>query len=216
MAEGLSRTKSGRLCLYGPPGTGKTAFGRWMADKLEIPLSVKKGSDLISKWVGGTEKNIAMAFQEAEQDGALLLIDEVDGFLQDRRKAQHSWEVTGVNEMLTQMESFPGIFIASTNLMDGIDQAALRRFDLKLKFGYLLPEQAWKLFKRQCAALAMPAPTSNFKSRLGRLSLLTPGDFAAVARQNRFCPIETSYAFLSALEQECMVKENGQQKVIGF
>lgn len=216
MADGLSKTKSGRLCLYGPTGTGKTAFGRWLADRLNIPLSVKKGSDLISMWVGGTEKNIAKAFHEAEKDGALLLIDEVDSFLQDRRKAQHSWEVTGVNEMLTQMESFSGIFITSTNLMEGLDQAALRRFDLKLKFDYLLPEQAWALFERQCAVLAVSAPTPNLKAMLGRLSNLTPGDFAAVARQNRFRPIETPHAFLAALEQECMVKEDRQPKVIGF
>ena len=53
-------------------------------------------------------------------------------------RQDRSWEVTGVNEMLTQMESFAGIFIASTNLRDNLDQAALRRFDLKIKFDFLL------------------------------------------------------------------------------
>lgn len=66
-----------------------------------------------------TEKNLARVFLEAEQDGALLMIDEIDSFLRDRKEAQRPWEVTQVNEMLTQMESFPGIFIASTNLMEG-------------------------------------------------------------------------------------------------
>ena len=55
----------------------------------------------------------------------LLLIDEVDSFLQDRRGAQRIWEVTRVNEMLTQMEGFAGVFMASTNLMGGLDPAAL-------------------------------------------------------------------------------------------
>jgi len=216
VATGLERTKSGRLCLYGPPGTGKTAFGRWLAERLEIPLCVKKGSDLLSMWVGGTEQNIAEAFREAEQDGALLLIDEVDSFLQDRRRAQSSWEVTGVNEMLTQMESFPGVFIASTNLMNGLDQAALRRFDLKLKFDFLKPKQAWLLFKRHCTDLGLPVPKPQLKVEITKLSLLTSGDFAAVARQNRFRPIGTPSAFISALEQECLVKEDGQRKAIGF
>lgn len=216
VAEGLAQTKSGRLCLYGPPGTGKTAFGRWLADRLDMPLYMKRGSDLLSMWVGGTEQNIASAFQEAKQDGALLLIDEVDSFLQDRRHAQKSWEVTAVNEMLTQMESFPGVFVASTNLMGELDQASLRRFDLKLKFDYLLPEQAWKLFEWQCAALEIPVPASSLKVALARLSVLTPGDFATVVRQSRFRPIKTPATFLSALEQECLVKEDENRKIIGF
>ncbi|MBW6608203.1 ATP-binding protein, partial [Salmonella enterica subsp. enterica serovar Weltevreden] len=85
------------------------------------------------------------AFRKAQNDGAVLLIDEVDSFLQDRRGAQHNWEVSEVNEMLTQMESFSGVFVASTNLMEGLDQAALRRFDLKVKFDYLRADQAWAL-----------------------------------------------------------------------
>ena len=131
LADGLQATKSGRLCLYGPPGTGKTAFGRWLSEQLQLPLLVKRASDLLDCFVGETEKRIARAFRSAETEGALLLIDEVDSFLQDRRQAQRSWEVTAVNELLTQMESFSGLFIASTNLMRGLDQASLRRFDLK-------------------------------------------------------------------------------------
>jgi IS5 family transposase len=128
MAEQLRQHPSGRICLYGPPGTGKTAYGRWLAQQLGKPLHVKRASDLISMWVGETEKNLAKAFAQAEEANALLLIDEVDTFLQNREGAQRSWEVSQVNEMLTQMESFGGVFIASTNLMAGLDSAALRRF----------------------------------------------------------------------------------------
>ena len=55
-----------------------------------------------------------------------------------------------VNEMLTQMESYSGVFIATTNLMQGLDQAALRRFDLKVKFDFLASEQASELLSRYC------------------------------------------------------------------
>jgi SpoVK/Ycf46/Vps4 family AAA+-type ATPase len=216
VAEGLAKTKSGRLCLYGPPGTGKTAFGRWLADTLGVQLVIKRASDLISKWVGGTEKNIAQSFAEAEEEGAILLIDEMDSFLQDRRQASKSWEVTSVNEMLTQMESFSGIFIATTNLMDGLDQAALRRFDLKVKVDYLQTEQSWQLFQRHCAALSLEKPSASVRKRIERLPYLTPGDFATVNRQSRFRPLETPSAFVSALEQECEIKEEGRQKSIGF
>lgn len=116
LADGLAHSGgAGRLCLYGPPGTGKTAFARWLAERLGKPLLVRRASELLSKWLGESEKNIARAFLEAEQDNALLLIDEVDSFLQDRREARASWEITAINEMLTRMESYPGLFIASTN-----------------------------------------------------------------------------------------------------
>ncbi len=215
VAVGLVQSKSGRLCLYGPPGTGKTAFGRWLALQMGVPLLVKRASDLMSMWVGENEKNIARAFREAEKDGALLLIDEVDSFLQDRRGAQRGWEVSLVNEMLTQMESYSGVFIASTNLMEGLDQAALRRFDLKVKFGFLKPIQACDLFRLHCKELGFSTLQPADLARLTRLQKLTPGDFAAVVRQNRFRPILSPGALVNALEDECAVKE-GAKAAIGF
>jgi len=215
VAAGLVRSKSGRLCLYGPPGTGKTAYARWLADQIGAPLLVKRASDLMSMWVGGNEKNIARAFKQAEEDGALLLIDEVDSFLQDRRGAQRGWEVSLVNEMLTQMESFPGVFIASTNLMEGLDQAALRRFDLKVRFDFLKPEQACELLRRYCVKFAISPPSPERLAMLTRLEKLTPGDFAAVARQSRFRPITSCASLVAALEEECAVKE-GAKAAIGF
>lgn len=216
VAAGLAKAKEGRLCLYGPPGTGKTGFGRWLADKLAVPLHVRRASDLLSKYVGGTERNIARAFKEATDRGALLLLDEVDSFLQDRTGAQRSWEVTEVNEMLAQMESYAGILIASTNLMDGLDQAALRRFDLKLKFDYLKPEQAWRLFEHQCQSLGLGIPAITLKRKLDKLNLLTPGDYATTARQNRLRPAQNPSALLDALEDECRVKGGGGKAGIGF
>lgn len=215
LADGLARNRQGRMCLYGPSGTGKTAYARWVAERLGIPLRVQRGSDLMSKWLGDSEKQICSAFRRAEQDKALLLIDEVDGFLQDRRGAQRSWEVTMVNEMLTQMESFSGVFMASTNLMDDLDPAALRRFDLKVRFDFLKPEQAWELLRRQCVSLELADPMHDLRPHLDRLGNLTPGDFAAVARQHRFRPIESAVALVTALVGECALKE-GSHAGIGF
>lgn len=214
MAQGLQSAKQGRLCLYGPPGTGKTAFGRWLADQLGMPLHLKRTSDILSMWVGGTEKNLAQAFRTAEDEKAVLLIDEVDSFLADRRGAQHSWEVTAVNEMLTQMEAFSGVFIASINLMDGLDQASLRRFDLKVKFGYLEPEQAWRLLGRQCEAFGVASPMDGLRPLMNRLVTLTPGDFATIARQHRFNPMRQAADVVGALGRECLAKE--KNRAIGF
>ncbi len=215
VATGLASARSGRLCLYGPPGTGKTAYGRWLAQQLGATLMVKRASDLKSKWLGESEKNIARAFHEAQAHGAVLLIDEVDSFLQDRRDAQRSWEVSEVNEMLTQMEAFPGVFVASTNLGHGLDQAALRRFDLKVKFDFMRSEQALELLLRHCAALHLEPPCPAEQAKLSRLHSLTPGDFAAVLRQHRFRPVTSANALIAALQSEVSVKQNSKP-LMGF
>jgi SpoVK/Ycf46/Vps4 family AAA+-type ATPase len=216
MADGIDRSDSARLCLFGPPGTGKSAFGRWLAQRSDSPLHITRASDLISPYVGVTEKKIAQAFEAAEKDRAILLLDEVDSFLQDRRGAKYGWEVSQVNEMLTQMEAFAGVFIATTNLMGGLDQAALRRFDLKVRFGYLKPEQAWQLFCCQCMDLGLPEPSSALRKSLDTIAVLTPGDFATVARQHRFRPINDAVALFDALAVECAAKEDGCKRTIGF
>ena len=149
LMQGIKESKSARICLYGVPGTGKSAYAKFIAKSLRKPIIIKKGSELLSMWVGETEQNIAEAFKEAKDKKAVLVFDEVDSFLQDRNMAARSWEITQVNEMLVQMESFDGIFIATTNLIDNLDKASLRRFDLKLEFGYLLPNQALNLFKKR-------------------------------------------------------------------
>lgn len=215
VASGLLSAKTGRLCLYGPPGTGKTAYGRWLAEQLEMPLLIKRASDLMSMWVGENEKNIAQAFQQAEREGALLLIDEVDSFLQDRRGAQQNWQINLVNEMLTQMEAFSGVFVASTNLMDGLDQAALRRFDLKVKFNYLTSQQAWQLLLSYCKELKVDLPSPNLRARVNSMQQLTPGDFAVVLQQHRFRAIQSADELVAVLEAECAVKE-GAKSAIGF
>ena len=117
--------------------------------------------------------------------------------------------------MLTQMESFSGVFIASTNLMGGLDAAALRRFDLKVRLDFLRAEQAWALLLRHCTQLGLAAPGVDEEARLERLRQLTPGDFAAVLRQSRFMPLTDAAALVAGLEGECALKEGGKT-VIGF
>ena len=216
VTKGLLSARAGRLCLYGPPGTGKTAYGRWLAQQLDRPLHVKRVSDIVTPYLGETELNLARVFRQADNEKAVLLIDEVDGFLRDRRYAQRSWEITAVNEMLVQMEAFDGVFIASTNLMDDIDQAALRRFDLKVKFDYLGIEQAKRLLLSTAVALGIAAPTARDLDLLHSLRTLTPGDFAAIERQHRFRPVADAAAMVSALAAECAIKKASAPRPIGF
>ncbi len=212
---GLREHGAGRICFYGPPGTGKTAYGRHLAEQLDRPLLVKRASDLLSMYVGGTERLLAAMFEEARNEGAVLLLDEADSFLQDRAKAQKSWEVTQVNEMLTQMEAFEGVFIASTNLMDQLDTAALRRFDLKVRFDYLRPEQAWTMFQDAARRLGIE-PDGGELTGLSHLGILTPGDFATVLRQARMNRPRDARDLLARLEAECQVKPDHRRKPMGF
>jgi AAA+ superfamily predicted ATPase len=94
----------GTMLFYGPPGTGKTALARYIAKELDRECIVKKASDLLDMYVGKTEQHIAAAFQEAEKEGAVLVIDEADSFIYSRDIAQQSWETTQVNEFLTWLE----------------------------------------------------------------------------------------------------------------
>ena len=215
LISGLHKHPEARLCFYGPPGTGKTAFGHWLAQELEKPLMVKRVSDLVSPYVGTTEQNLASAFAKAHEEQAVLLLDEVDSFLQDRNKATHSWEITAVNEMLTQMESYRGLFIASTNLMRDLDEASLRRFDMKIHFGYLKPCQVQELFNAHLQALKLKDPGKTALERLASEANLTPGDFALVARRARFKPFFSAAELTAALLAESRLKAPGHRP-IGF
>lgn len=125
------------LLLYGVSGSGKSMFGQFLAQELKMPFIKKKASDLIDKYVGQTEQNIKNAFKEARDKKAILLFDEADSFLFDRRFANREYEIASVNELLTQMEDHPYPFIMTTNLKDKIDNASMRRFIFKIKYDYM-------------------------------------------------------------------------------
>ena len=195
------------MLLSGPPGTGKTAFAHHLAQALDRPLVTKRASDLLSRWVGGTEANIADAFAEARERECVLLFDEADSILFDRSTAQHSWEVGQVNEMLTWLDHHPLPVIAATNHGHKLDPAALRRFVFKLDLLPLARARAALAFER---FFGMSAP-----AELDELRNLTPGDFSVVARQLRFGASMTATQIVGRLAQEAAVKP-GSAGRMGF
>lgn len=136
--QALHRASQGsglRLLFGGPPGGGKTQYALYLARQLGRDVSLKRPSDLLSMYVGGTEQRVAAAFREAAQTGAVLVIDEADALLYDRGVAHHSWEHTRIAEFLQQVQDFPGILIACTNRVDAVDSALRRRFHRHVTFG---------------------------------------------------------------------------------
>jgi len=213
LVEGLQRSKRGNICFYGAPGTGKTALAGYIAKQLDKPLLSKRASDILSMWVGESEKNIAAMFREAKKEDGVLLLDEADSFLRDRRGANQSWEVTQVNELLVQMENFDGLFICSTNLMDDLDQASLRRFAIKVEFDYLKAEQAINMLEQECIA----TPTPEHIRAIVMLSNLAPGDFAAVKKRLDILGLDaTPEVMIRELKAEASVKESCPSNPIGF
>jgi SpoVK/Ycf46/Vps4 family AAA+-type ATPase len=218
IVEALHRKGVGTLCFYGPPGTGKTALAEHIAHALQRPLMIRQASDLVSKFVGETEQNMAEMFSEAETEQAVLLLDEADSFLRSRRMAERNYEVSEVNEMLQGMERYAGIFVCTTNLFDELDEAALRRFTFKIRFKPLTAQQRERMFVAEVLAGRADVLTAEQRDRLIELDQLSPGDFAAVKRQvdilgDVFDPDE----FLAQLESEHKVKPDvRQRRGIGF
>jgi transitional endoplasmic reticulum ATPase len=151
--------------------------------------------------------------------GRGVVLDEADSFLTDRRDALARWELTETNELLTQMEHLEGLFVCSTNLIDRLDRAALRRFAVKLRFDYLRADQSRSLV---AAALHSFGVVENVQSasalsRAAALQCLTPGDVAAVVKRNQVLGYAPSAEdFVRALCEEIEIRGEGAARRIGF
>ncbi|MBO6508692.1 MAG: AAA family ATPase [Roseibium sp.] len=195
------------LLLSGPPGTGKTAFAEHFATRLDKPLLTKRASDLLSKWVGGTERNIAEAFAAARQEQGVLFFDEADSLMFDRATANANWEAGQVNELLSWLDRHDQPVLAATNFASKLDAATLRRFDFKLELKPLDQaglRHAFRTFFGQDA----PAEVT-------RLRNLTPGDFSVVRKQMRFNKDPSVEEITSALLKEARLKPEASTP-IGF
>ena len=129
----------GGVLLYGPPGNGKTLLAKAVAGELEADFFYIKASDIMSKWVGESEKKVASLFQKAREcDKAVIFIDEIDALLPKRTGSHSTVMKRVVPQFLAEMDGIDSkneriLLIAATNVPWEIDPAVLRpgRFDFK-------------------------------------------------------------------------------------
>lgn len=204
------------VLLHGPPGTGKTAFAYHLAHALGRPLHVRRGSDLLGPYVGQSEQKVAQAFSEAAAKRAVLLLDEVDALLADRGRSTQRWENSLVNEILGQLDDYPGVLICTTNRLADLDDASLRRFTDKIELSYLPADGVLRLYAQQLDGF-VDAPRSEADDvRLRAITALTPGTFATVARQFQLAPpVACHGAIIDALAAEVEVSARSKPRV-GF
>jgi len=206
------------LLFWGRPGTGKTEFARYVSAQCDRDLVVKRASDLLSCYVGQTEKRIAAAFEETAETKGILLIDEADSFFLDRKKAARYWEVTQTNELLTRMENHRGVLICCTNLLDTLDKAALRRFAWKVEFRPLTKDGKVKLYRKYFEESVGDTLSAAQVRRLAGIPELTPGDIKAVWLKYRYVPggIADHGKIIEAIEQEALYSDGKPGQKIGF
>lgn len=178
-----NKEKGIRILFYGLSGAGKTNLAHYIADSLGKGVITKNASDILGMFVGESEKNIAKAFADAKKQKKILLFDEVDSFFRERSYASQSWEITQVNEFLTQMEQFDGIVICTTNLRNIMDKAMQRRFHIMVEFKALKDEGVQRL-------LVKYFPQFDFNEedirKISKYQSATPGDFGNISSRLRF------------------------------
>ena len=178
-----NKEKGIRILFYGLSGAGKTNLAHYIADSLGKGVITKNASDILGMFVGESEKNIAKAFADAKKQKKILLFDEVDSFFRERSYASQSWEITQVNEFLTQMEQFDGIVICTTNFRNIMDKAMQRRFHIMVEFKALKDEGVQRL-------LVKYFPQFDFNEedirKISKYQSATPGDFGNISSRLRF------------------------------
>ncbi len=207
------------LLFYGPPGSGKSELARYMGKYLDRPIITRRASDIQSKYVGESETNIREAFEEAEREEAILVMDEAESLLFNRDRARYSWEISLTNEFLTSMERFRGILICTSNRIGDLDAASIRRFHETVGFRFLTPQGNLIFYDKMFSNRGMGPMSTAEKMRLKGLRDLTPGDFKTVRDRFRFYDASdlTHKSLIRALAEEARMKRRQKgEKEIGF
>ena len=134
------------ILFAGPSGTGKTMAAEIIASELGLDLYKIDLSEIVSKYIGETEKNLDRIFREARDSNAILFFDEADAVFGKRSEVKDSHDRYAnieISYLLQKMEEYDGIVVLATNLRKNIDEAFVRRMHFAIEFPF--PEEEYRL-----------------------------------------------------------------------
>lgn len=210
-----------RGCLfYGPPGTGKTLVARALANECsqgerKVSFFMRKGADCLSKWVGESERQLRLLFDQAYQmRPSIIFFDEIDGLAPVRSSRQDQIHSSIVSTLLALMDGLDSrgevVVIGATNRLDSIDPALRRpgRFDREFLFG--LPDREarkdiLKIHTRQWT----PPPSDIFLEELADKCVGYCGaDIKAVCSEAALCALRRRYPQIYSSSQKLVLDVN--------
>ena len=153
----LSYGKGVSILFAGPPGTGKTMSAEVVAKELMLEIYKIDLSQVISKYIGETEKNLHEIFHEAQFSNAILFFDEADALFGKRSEVKDSHDKYANIEtayLLQKIEEYAGITILATNFSQNIDDAFMRRLNYVIKFPFPDAEYREKIWRSMFPAEA--------------------------------------------------------------
>ncbi|NHN32429.1 ATP-binding protein [Paenibacillus sp. S3N08] len=162
----LAYGKGLSMLFAGPPGTGKTMSAQVVAKELQLELYKIDLSQVISKYIGETEKNLHEIFEEARISNAILFFDETDALFGKRSEVKDSHDKYANIEtayLLQKMEEYEGITVLATNLLNNIDEAFIRRISYIIKFPFPDEEHREKIWRSMFPKEAPLGPDVDFK-----------------------------------------------------
>ncbi|WP_405524978.1 ATP-binding protein [Streptomyces canus] len=174
----------------GGSGTGKTLAAEVMAKELGLDLFVIDLSQVVSKYIGETEKNLRRVFDAAERGGALLLFDEADALFGKRSEVKDSHDRYAnleVSYLLMRMEAYRGLAVLTTNMKNALDTAFLRRIRFVVDFPFPAEDERAEIWRR---VLPPQAPVKDIDPALLAQLTVAGGSIRNIALSGAFLAAE--------------------------
>ncbi|MEQ9372545.1 MAG: AAA family ATPase [Coleofasciculus chthonoplastes F3-SA18-01] len=193
----------------GPSGTGKTMAAEVLAKELRLDVYRIDLSAVVSKYIGETEKNLRRIFDAAETGGVILLFDEADALFGKRTQVKDSHDRHAnveVSYLLQRMEAYQGLAILTTNLLESLDQAFLRRINFSVKFPFPDAEARAEIWQH---IFPEETPTKKLDMRkLGKVNM-AGGNIRNIALNAAFLAADAGETvmmkhILQATKSECL------------